>query len=250
LEELLRPILPILLFIALVSTPADSQRGTGTMRGPFFDPLPIGAAWTMKDALTGYITNFHVAALTPQTSYSCFTPAYSSMMVDLHIAKTTSVAYPNPGVTNNEDLYIYKSAAWGQFVFMETTEDMATFVPVATTYFFQQFANPPYGMLLRSDSSDWGSQQDAGQTNDCHTPPATFTNTWTTVISQQTRTTPVYSGPVNCAAYDSISTTQNQEVWCFANNPRFPPILVELDTIIQGGSSTTIKLQTTQISKF
>lgn len=246
----MRPFLSVVILFAFLCAPAAPQRGTGTRMGPVFDPFPIGATWTMKDALTGNITNFQVSALTPQTSYACFTPASSSMMVDLHIAKTATLAYPGPGAPNDQDLYIYKSAAWGQVVFMEGTENMLTFAPVATTYFFQQFANPPYGMLLIADATNWNTQQDVGSTNNCHAPPATFTNTWTTVVSQQTRTTPVYSGPVNCSEYSSISTTQNKEVWCFANNSRFPPVLVELDTIIQGGSSTTIKLQTTLIQRF
>ena len=246
----MRLLLPVLLVALLCSVTATPQRGTGDMRGTFFDPFPIGASWTMKDALTGNITKFQVNALAVQTSYSCFTPAYSSLMVDLHVAKTATLAYPNPGLPENNDLYIYKSAAWGQFTFMQITSNILTTVPIATTYFFQKFANPPYGQLLSQDSTFWNFEQDAGQTNNCYPPPPTFPNTWTTVVSQQTRTTPVYSGPVNCSAYDSISTTQNQEVWCFANNTRFPPVLVELDTIIQSGSTKTIKLQTTVISKF
>jgi hypothetical protein len=219
-------------------------------RGTFFDPFPIGASWTMKDALTGYLTNFQVNALTAQTSYACFTPAYSSMMVDLHITKTAIAAYPNPNQGANEDLYIFKSSAWGQFVFMELTSNNLTGNPIATTYFFQQYANPPYGMVLIDEYTFWGAQQDSGSTNTCHSPPTSTTNTWSTTISQENRTTPIYTGAVTCSLYTSVGTTSNQEKWCFATNSRFPPILVELDTVTESGNPSNIKLQTLTINAF
>lgn len=240
----------LILLIVLFCVPANPQHGIGMNRGTFFDPFPIGASWTMKDALTGYQTNFQVSALAAQTSFSCFTPAYSSLMVDIHIAKTAAAAYPNPGLPNNEDLYIFKSAAWGPYIFMQISSNMLNTNPIATTYFFRAFANPPYGMMLIDEYTFWGQQQDSGSTNTCHSPPGSTTNTWSTTISQGNRTTPVYTGPVICATYTSVSTTQNQEEWCFASNPRFPPILVEMDAITEAGNPSNIKLQTLTIGAF
>lgn len=219
-------------------------------RGTYFDPFPIGASWTMKDALTGYFTNFQVNALTAQTSYACFTPAYSSLMVDLHITKTAAATYPNPTLPENEDLYIFKSAAWGQFIFMAITSNMLTLNPIATDYFFQQYANPPYGMVLIDGYTFWGQQQDSGGTNTCHSPPSSTTNTWSTTISQGNRTTPIYTGAVICSTYTSVSTSQNQETWCFASNPRFPPVLVEMDAVMESGTPSNIKLQTLTVTGF
>jgi hypothetical protein len=240
----------VLLLILLLAGP---QRGTGDFRGQYFDPFPIGASWSMKSVLTGYITTFQVLPLAQQTSYACFTPAASSMMVDLRITKTVAATYWGPGGTDNVDLYIYKSAAWGPFIFMQIESEISNPTTIdSTTYFFNATGNSPYGMTTRSSSSFWGQQQDLSGTNTCHTPPASFANTWTTIVTQESRTTPVYSGPVNCATYNSISTTQAQEKWCFAADPRmkFPPILVELDDMVSNGSTSNITLQTTQVTSF
>jgi len=239
--------------LALIILLLAPQRGTGDFRGPFFDPFPIGAAWSMKNNTTGYVTTFQVLALTPQTSYSCFTPAISSMMVDVRVQKTQAGAYWNPGVPDNIDYYVLKSAAWGPFIFEEITSSMLNPSNVLnTTYFFVGHGDSPYGMMERSSSTFWNQVQDSGSTNTCHTYPSSFPETWSTAMTVETRTTPVWSGPVNCALYNSISTTQFQEKWCFAADPKnkFPPALVELDVIVAAGNSENITLQTTQITSF
>jgi hypothetical protein len=239
-----------LTFILLLASP---QRGTGDFRGLSFDPFPIGAAWSMKNNTTGYMTTFQVLPLSPQTSYSCFTPAASSMMVDIKVIKTQAGAYWNPGIAQNIDYYVYKSASWGPFIFEEITSVMGNPSNIVnTTYFFAGHADSPYGMMERSSSTFWNQAQDTGLTNTCHTYPSSFPETWSTAMSAETRSTPVYSGPVNCALYTSISTTQFQEKWCFAADPKnkFPPALVELDVLVSAGNSENITLQTTQITSF
>lgn len=249
----MKKFLAALVMIALYCVSAFPQ-AYGTRSGTFFDPFPIGAAWTMKDALTGYTVNFAVTGLAANTSYFCFTPAASSQFVDLSITKTIAATYPFPTVAQNEELYIYKSAAWGQYIFEQLLSQMGVspVTYVSTQFYYQQYQNSPYGMLLIANSTFWNQVSQSGQATGCNAAPGTFANTWTTVLTTGERTTPVYSGPVNCATYTSISTTQNKETWCFANDSRkrFPPALVELDTITQAGSSVTIKLQTTILTSF
>lgn len=249
----MKKFLAALVTIALSCVSAFPQ-AYGTRSGAYFDPFPGGAAWTMRDALTGYTANFFVTSLANNTNYFCFTPAASSMFVDITIRKTVAATYPNPGLAQNEDLYIYKSAAWGPYIFEEILSQMGVSPPsyISTQYFYAQYANSPYGMMLVGSSSFWNSITESGQTNSCNPAPAPVANTWQTVLSSETRTTPVYAGPVNCATYTSISTTQNKEEWCFANDPkkRFPPALVEIDTVTENGSSVTIKMQTTVLTSF
>jgi hypothetical protein len=253
LEGFLRLFFAALLIIVCSAVPLIPQTGSGTMSGSFFNPFPIGAQWKMADALTGYTTNFSVLGLTAQTGYACYTPAYSSLIVDIHMTKTVQSTYPNPGVSQNEDLYVFKSAAWGPYIFEEMNSAITSpFAVSQTTYFFQQYANAPYGMMFQPSSTFWNLQQDSGKTNTCHTPPTSFPETWATVISQETRTTPVYAGAVNCSTYTSMTTTQNQEEWCFAADPlhRFQPMLVELDVYLVNGTTSDIKLRTTTITSF
>lgn len=229
------------------------QSPSGTIRGPSFDPFPIGANWTMTSVLTGYTTVFTVNALSAQTSYSCFTPAASSMMVDLNISKTQTATYWNPGSAQNVDEYIFKSAAWGPIVFMEIASSSTTpFAAQQTTYFFGAPGLPPYGQLLFSTATNWAKIQDSSGTNVCKTAPTSYPETYGVAVTQESRTTPLWTGAVNCYLYTANTTTQSQEKWCFAADPklRFPTILVEIDDLVSNGTSSTLKLQTTQITAF